>query len=110
MPKTPGKKTRFKMHDPARVSHLPVRQSVRHPGGVAGLLAMPSPRVFGATPLDLWLRNEHPQGVVPIRRGRDGDRDAGRAGEEELVAGMEGEPGLRCPTHPTRPIRQRTPT
>ena len=60
MSKTPGKKTFFKMHDPARVSHLPVRQSVRHPGGVEGLLAMPGPRVFGATPLDPWLNIVHP--------------------------------------------------
>ena len=37
VPKTPGKKTFFKMHDPARVSHLPVRQSVRHPSGVVGV-------------------------------------------------------------------------
>ena len=45
------------------MSHLPVSQSVRHPSGVAGSLATPDPRVVGATPLDLWLRSEHPQGV-----------------------------------------------
>ena len=49
--------------DPARVSHIPVSQSVRHPSGVAGSLATPDPRVIGATPLDLWLRSGHPQGV-----------------------------------------------
>ena len=37
-----------------------VRQSVRHPDGVAGSLAMPDPRVFGATPLDLGLKSGHP--------------------------------------------------
>ena len=37
---------------------------VRHPGGVAGVLALPGPRVFGATPLDLWLWSGHPQGVL----------------------------------------------
>ena len=37
VPKTPGKTTSGMISDPARVSHLPVRQSVRHPGGVAGI-------------------------------------------------------------------------
>ena len=37
---------------------------VRRPSGVAGLLAMPDPRVFGATPLDRWLKSGHPQGVL----------------------------------------------
>ena len=37
VPKTPGKKTLFKVFDPARVSHLPVRQSMRHPCGVADM-------------------------------------------------------------------------
>ena len=41
-----------------------VRQPVRHPGGVAGSLVMADPRVFGATPLDPWLRSGHPQGVL----------------------------------------------
>ena len=65
------------------------------------MLTMAGPRVFGATPLDLWLRNEHPQGVPPRREraaGRAGDRAGGRAGERtiegelqgELVAGLEG--------------------
>ena len=45
VPKTPGKKTSGKICDPARVSHIPVSQSVRHPSGVAGSLAMPDPRV-----------------------------------------------------------------
>ena len=34
VPKAPGKTTSGMISDPARVSHLPVRQSVRHPGGV----------------------------------------------------------------------------
>ncbi len=34
VPKTAGKRTPVKMYDPARVSHIPVRQSVRHPSGV----------------------------------------------------------------------------
>ena len=41
-----------------------VRQPVRPPSGVVGLLVMPDPRVFGATPLDLWLWSGHPQGVL----------------------------------------------
>ena len=32
------------------------------PQGVGNKMS-PCPRVFGATPLDLWLRNGHPQGV-----------------------------------------------
>ena len=36
------------------------------PLGVGNKMS-PCPRVFGATPLDLWLRNGHPQGVpTPI--------------------------------------------
>ena len=60
VPKTPGMKTSVKIYDPARASHLPVSQSVRHPGGVAGLLVLPCPRVFGATPLDPGLKSGHP--------------------------------------------------
>ena len=37
--------------DPARVSHIPVSQSVRHPSGVAGSITISDPRVVGATPL-----------------------------------------------------------
>ena len=36
VPKTPGRDDAYKVYDPARVSHLPVSQSVRHPSGVAG--------------------------------------------------------------------------
>ena len=60
VPKTPGKDDAFKVYDPARVSHIPVSQSVRHPNGVAGSLAMPDPRVVGATPLDPGLKSGHP--------------------------------------------------
>ena len=70
VPKTAGNDDAFKVNDPARVSHLPVRQSVRHPGGVVGSLVMPYPRVFGAAPLDLWLKNGHPSGVRPLTMRR----------------------------------------
>ena len=60
MPKTPGNDDAFRVYDPARVSHIPVSQSVRHPGGVAGSLAMADPRVVGATPLDPGLKSGHP--------------------------------------------------
>ncbi len=60
MPKTPGKKTSGKIYDPARVSHIPVSHSVRHPGGVACSLAIPDLRGFGATPLDLVARKRAP--------------------------------------------------
>ena len=66
VPKTAGNDDAFKVNDPARVSHLPVRQSVRHPGGVVGSLVMADPRVFGAAPLDPWLRSGHPcRGASP---------------------------------------------
>ena len=40
-------------------------QSLQRPRqGVAGLLALPGPRVFGATPLDPRLWSGHPQGVL----------------------------------------------
>ena len=64
VPKTAGNDDAFKVYDPARVSHLPVRQSVRHPGGVVRSLVMADPRVFGAAPLDPWLKSGHPQGVL----------------------------------------------
>ena len=36
------------------------------PQGVGNKMS-PCPQIFGATPLDLWLRNGHPQGVpTPI--------------------------------------------
>ena len=60
VPKTPGNDDAFKVYDPARVSHIPVSQSVRHPSGVAGSLAMPDPWVVGATPLDPGLKSGHP--------------------------------------------------
>jgi len=60
VPKTPGNDDAFKVYDPARVSHIPVRQSVRHPSGVAGSLATPDPRVVGAMPLDPGLKSGHP--------------------------------------------------
>ena len=60
VPKTPGNDDAFKVYDPARVSHIPVSQSVRHPSGVAGSLATPDPRVVGATPLDPGLKSGHP--------------------------------------------------
>ena len=45
------------------LTHISVSQSVRHPNGVAGLLAMPDPRVVGATPLDPGLKADTPVGV-----------------------------------------------
>ena len=41
-------------------------QSVNQCDTLAGsqLLAMPDPRVFGTSPLDLWLWSGHPQGVL----------------------------------------------
>ena len=66
VPKTPGNDDAFKVYDPARVSHIPVSQPVRHPSGVAGSHAMPDPRVVGATPLDPGLNDEHPfRGASP---------------------------------------------
>ena len=60
MPKTAGKGCLLLTYDPDRVSHLPVRQSVRHPTGVVGSLVMADPRVFGATPLDLVAMKRAP--------------------------------------------------
>ena len=60
VPKTAGNDDAFKIYDPARVSHLPVSQSVRRPSGVVGSLAMLDPRVVGATPLDPVLKSGHP--------------------------------------------------
>ena len=66
VPKTPGNDDAFKVYDPARVSHIPVSQSVRHPSGVAGSLATPDPRVVGAAPLDPGLKSGHPcRGASP---------------------------------------------
>ena len=45
------------------VAHI--RESGNQCDTLAGTrsLVMPDPRVFGATPLDLWLLSGHPQGV-----------------------------------------------
>ena len=57
VPKTPGNDDAFKVYDPARVSHSPAISAT--PYGVAGSLAMPDPRVFGAMPLDpLWVAEQ----------------------------------------------------
>ena len=63
MAKIPGKKTLFKIHDPVRVSHLPVRQSVRHPNGVAGIEPHRNPESSGLRPSTSGLKNGHPSGV-----------------------------------------------
>ena len=60
MPKTPGKTTSGMISDPARVSHLPVRQSVRHPSGVAGIEPHRNPESSGLRPSTSGLNNEHP--------------------------------------------------
>ena len=62
VPMTPGNDDAFKVYNPARVSHIPVSQSVRHPSGVVGSLAMPDPRVVGATPLDPGLKKAQAEG------------------------------------------------
>ena len=62
MPKTPGNDDAFKVYDPARVSHSPAISAT--PYGVAGSLAMPDPRVFGAMPLDPGLNSGTPVGVL----------------------------------------------
>ena len=46
--------------DPARVSHLPVRQSVRHPSGVAGLEPHRNPESSGLRPSTSGLKSGHP--------------------------------------------------
>ena len=50
VPKTPGNDDAFKVYDPARVSHIPVTQSVRHPNGVAGLEPHRNPESSGLRP------------------------------------------------------------
>ena len=60
VPKTPGKTTSGMISDPARVSHLPVRQSVRHPGGVAGIEPHRNPESSGLRPSTSGLKNGHP--------------------------------------------------
>ena len=65
-PSTPCGSPSRAFSDPARVSHIPVSQSVRHPNGVAGSLAMPDPRVVGATPLDPGLKSGHPCRGAPF--------------------------------------------
>ena len=61
VPKTPGTDDAYKVYDPARVSHLSVRQSVRHPGGVAGLGgAVGNPESSGLRPSTSGLKSGHP--------------------------------------------------
>ena len=58
VPKTPGKKTSVKIIDPARVSHIPVSHSVRHPSGVAGSFAMPDPSAGNVQRHNRWISNK----------------------------------------------------
>ena len=61
VPKTPGKRIPREIYDPARVSHLPVCQSVRHPSGVVGLGgSVGNPESSGLRPSTSGLKNEHP--------------------------------------------------
>ena len=85
--------------DPARVSHSPVSQSVRHPGGVAGSITISDPRVVGAMPLRPVARKRAPQrgassplgalsylpdgsdGAMTCRTSRTGRYIVGRVGQ-----------------------------
>ena len=80
--KTPGRKTHFRIYDPARVSHSPVRQSVRHPSGVAGIEPHRNPESSGSRPSTAGLKNGHPcRGAsLPYRTGRTGQ--TGRTAQE----------------------------
>ena len=80
--KTPGRKTLIKMHDPDRVSHSPVRQSVRHPSGVAGIEPHRNPESSGLRPSTSGLKNGHPcrGALLPYRTGRTGQ--TGRTAQE----------------------------
>ena len=61
MPKTPGKRIPREIYDPARVSHLPVCQSVRHPSGVVGLGgSVGNPESSGLRPSTSGLKIGHP--------------------------------------------------
>ena len=73
--------------DPARVSHIPVSQSVRHPSGVAGSITISDPRVVGATPLRPVARKlaptrgaSPPPGALSYRTGRCPIGHVGRVG------------------------------
>ena len=70
------------MHDPDRVSHSPVRQSVRHPSGVAGIEPHRNPESSGLRPSTSGLKNGHPcRGAsLPYRTGRTGQ--TGRTAQE----------------------------
>ena len=63
VPKTAGEDAR-KYKRPRQGVAL-IRESGNQCDTLAGSrsLVMPDPRVFGATPLDLWLWSGHPQGV-----------------------------------------------
>ena len=65
MPKTAGEEATKDIRPRQGVA---LTQSVNQCDTLAGsqLLAMPDPRVFGTSPLDLWLWSGHPQGVPPI--------------------------------------------
>ncbi len=62
VPKTAGKGCLLLTYDPARVSHLPVRQSVRHPSGVGIVMDAWSTGLRGYAP--------RPRGYAGTRKGR----------------------------------------
>ena len=68
MPKTAGKGCLLLTYDPARVSHLPVRQSVRHPGGVGIVMDAWSPGLRGYAPRPRGYEAGTPAGVLRSTR------------------------------------------
>ena len=74
VPKTTGKKTSVKIYDPARVSHIPVSQSVLHPSVVAGSFAMPDPdpSAGNVQRRNRWISNKMSPAPLNDHRGSEG--------------------------------------
>ena len=102
------------MHDPARVSHLPVRQSVRHPSGVAGIEPHRNPESSGLRPSTSGLKKRAPlRGASYLLRYLIGQvRQVGRGVRHPKGARSIGighpQSGDRCVEnrfHPLNPLR-----
>ena len=94
VPMTAGKRTLIKIYDPARVSHIPVSQSVRHPCGVGIACIARSTGLRGYAPRPVAMERaptrgaSPPPGALSYRTGRCPIGQVGR-GDDPFAGVMD---------------------
>jgi len=98
VPMTAGKRTLIKIYDPARVSHIPVSQSVRHPCGVGIACIARSTGLRGYAPRPVAMERaptrgaSPPPGALSYRTGRCPIGQVGRGGRARCLIGRGDDP------------------